>query len=311
MPPTHHNINTTHALKDFKLGLLLLLIPAVLCAWGFSWPIMKLTLERLPPLWLATLRLGIGCATLFAVLLISRRDFWPRRENIPLLLSIGLAQMGGFTILISLGLTHVGAGRSAILAYTTPLWVTPIAVLFFKEPLPKLAFIGVLLGLLGVLCLFNPLSFNWHDEAALIGNGLLLLAAVVWALVIIHVRFGKHHRAPLELAPWQMLIGTIFTLITACIFEPHPTIHWSWALVAELSYLGPIATAFAYWGIIELNRQLPATTISLLLLAVPVIGVFSSELILGETLQVNTVIAMALILGGIGCMALSKRVSAP
>ncbi len=287
--------------------MLLLLTPAILFAWGLSWPIMKLTLHDIPPLWLGALRLGIGCLTLFVALLISGRELLPNRKNLPLLLSVGLAQMGGFTMLITLGLTHVEAGRSAILAYTTPLWVTPIAVLFFKEPLSKLGLSGIILGILGVVCLFNPLTFNWSNHVALVGNGLLLLAAFVWALVIIHIRFGKHHSTPLELAPWQMLLGTIFILITAFIFEPSPTIHWSWSLAAELAYLGPIASAFAYWGAIELNRQIPATTISLLLLAVPVIGLVSSAIILDEHISFNTFIAMLLILAGLACVALTRR----
>lgn len=291
---------------NFKPTTLLLLIPLVICAWGFSWPIMKLSLPHLPPLWLGTLRLGVGCLTLYIVLFFSKRKFLPTRKDWPFLLSVGVAQMGVFTMLIILGLTHVEAGRSAILAYTTPLWVAPVAVLFFKEHLPKLGFIGIIIGILGVLCLFNPLSFNWGNHLALVGNGLLLLAAFIWAMVIIHVRFGKHHRSPLELAPWQMLLGTLFIGILACIFEPNPDIHWSWSLVAEIGYLGPIASAFAYWGVIELNRQLPAITISLLLLAVPVVGLLSSAAILGEKISISTLVAMILILTGIACLALSK-----
>lgn len=292
---------------NLKCSRELWLIPAVLTAWGLSWPIMKLALQAMPPLWLATLRLGIGCVALFIALLISGRKFWPNKRDIPFLLSVGLAQMGLFTMLIVLGLTHVEAGRSAILVYTTPLWVTPIAVWFFKEPLHKLTVLGLGLGIFGVLWLFNPLTFHWGNHAILLGNGLLLLAAFIWSMVIIHVRFGKHHRSPLELAPWQMLLGTLMVAVVAAIYEPRPIINWSWALIGELGYLGPIATAFAYWGIIELNRKMPAITISLLLLAVPVIGVFSSALILRETISSNTMIALSLILLGLTCVTLAKR----
>lgn len=282
------------------------LIPAVLAAWGFSWPMMKLALYHVPPLWLGVLRLGLGCVVLFAALIITGRKFLPTRQDIPFLLSVGLAQMGGFTMLIILGLTHVAAGRSAILVYTTPLWVTPVAVWLFKESLHKLTLLGLVLGIFGVLWLFNPLSFNWNNHLALLGNGLLLLAAFIWSMVILHVRFGKHGRSFIELAPWQMLLGTILVAIFACIYEPWPSINWSWSLVGELSYLGPIATAFAYWGILELNRKFPAITISLLLLAVPVIGLFSSVLILGELITLNIFIAMMLITAGLACVALAK-----
>lgn len=291
--------------------LKLLLIPLVLSAWGFSWPIMKLSLQALPPLWLGVFRLGIGCLVLFAILIFSGRKLVPQRRDLPFLFSVGLGQMGVFTLLIIIGLTHVSAGRSAILAYTTPLWVAPIAIGFFKEPLNKFTLLGIALGILGVLCLFNPLTFNWSDHSALLGNGLLLMAAIIWALVIVHVRYGRHYSSPLELAPWQMLLATFFMILAATIFEPRPAISWSWPLVGQLSYLGPIATAFAYWGIIDLNRRLPAVTISLLLLAVPMIGLFSSALILGEKMTMNTGIAMLFILAGLCSVALAKRACTP
>lgn len=292
---------------NFSLKTLLLLLLGVLFVWGFSWPIMKLTLQDISPIWLAALRLSIGCLALFLVLLPSKHRFLPTKQDIPFLLSVGLVQMGGFTLLITLGLMHVEAGRSAILAYTTPLWVTPIAVLFFKEHLSKLGLMGIILGIFGVLCLFNPLTFDWSDQNALVGNGLLLLAAFAWAMVIIHIRFGKHHHTPLQLAPWQMLIASIFLVIIAYIFEPNFSVHWSWSLTAKISYLGLMATAFAYWGATELSRQLPATTISLVFLAVPVIGLLSSAVILDEKITINTLVAALLILTGLACVALAKH----
>lgn len=281
---------------------------AVIFAWGLSWPLMKLTLNNIPPIWMGAMRMGIGSLLLFMVLFITGRDLSLSKKDIPFILSIGFLQMGIFILLVNLGLERVDAGRSAILVYTTPLWVTPIAVIFFKEPLHKLTIFGLVMGLFGILLLFNPFTFNWLDKTALHGNGFLLLAAFIWAFVIIHIRFGTHHRNTLELAPWQMLLATVTLSIIGVFLEPNPTINWSWSLLAEMSYLGPVATAFAYWGMIEISRQLPPIKTSIILLAVPVIGFVSSALILHEQITINLIIAFILILIGLICVTLDKTI---
>jgi drug/metabolite transporter (DMT)-like permease len=285
----------------------ILLVLGVLLAFGLSWPMMKLALQHMPPVWLAAIRMGIASLALFVILIISGKKFWLTRQDIPLFVSVGLLQMGLFMLLVNLGLQHVEAGRSAILVYTTPLWVTPVAVLFFKEFLNKLTLLGLTMGLIGVGWLFNPFTFNWHDQAALTGNALLLLAALVWATVILHIRYGTHHSSPLELAPWQALLATIFLTITAIILEPSPHIGWSGVLVAEVGYIGLIATAFGFWGATEMTRRLPAVTTSLIFLGVPIIGLVSSATLLGEKITVNKLVAMVLIITGLVCVVLAKR----
>lgn len=296
-------------MQNTSSKFIILITIATIAAFGLSWPIMKLALQDIPPIWLGVVRLGIATLVLFVILICSRKKFWPTYKDIPLILSVGLLQMGVFVVLVGLGLQHVEAGRSAILVYTTPLWVTPIAIFIFKESFHTLTLIGLAIGVIGMLCLFNPLTFNWQDSAALQGNALLLLAAFAWACVILHLRFGKQHRSALELLPWQMLLATLFLGISAFVLEPAPIIHWSTPLVMQLSYISLFATAFAYWGVIEVSRRLPAVTTSLVFLAVPVIGLISSACILGERITLNTSIAVLLILAGLCCVVIAKRIA--
>jgi drug/metabolite transporter (DMT)-like permease len=94
---------------------------------------------------------------------------------------------------------HVEAGRAAILAYTTLIWVTPLAVLFLGERLTPLKTIGLLCGLGGVFVLFNPLGFDWSSRSLLVGNGFLIAGALAWALCILHVRAHPFRLSPLQL----------------------------------------------------------------------------------------------------------------
>ena len=157
----------------------------VVAAWGLTWPVNKVLLESLSPLWMAALRAAIATAALFAISIAGRRLVVPRRADMPVVLSITLLHMVGFVVLANVGLELVSTGRAVVLAYTTPLWVTPAARIFLKERLTPRRVIGVLTGIAGLAVLFNPLAFASSSvptvpwDARLVA--LLLYSAVVGA----------------------------------------------------------------------------------------------------------------------------------
>lgn len=292
-----------------KLLLTYLLLIAVIIVWAVAWPVSKIGLIDMPPIWYAGGRLVIGFLTIFFLLLIQKKISLPKREDLPLILSIGLLQMASFLVLMNGGLMFVDAGRSAILVYSTPLLVTPIAILFFDERFTKAKGLGLLCGLVGIILLFAPWSFDWSNLKVVIGNTLLLLAAVCWAIAMLHTRYGKWHTSSLYLVPWQLLIATIFVIITAIILEPVPQIVWTQTLWLTILYNGILATGFAYAAIIFVSRNLPVTNTSLLLLGVPILGLLCSAWWLGEKITPTILLAMAFILGGLATIALDASKS--
>ncbi|ODA19026.1 transporter, partial [Achromobacter xylosoxidans] len=182
------------------------LLIVVVLAWGFTWIVSKLLLQYMTPLWAVAARSVVGAAALLALGVALRRVAWPVRDDIPVILSVGLLHMGAFAALVSLGLQYVPAGRSVVLAYTTPLWVIPAARVFLGEPIGRGRQLGLALGLLGLAVIFNPLAFDWGNREAVFGNGLVLLAALCWAANIVYVRAHRWVTPPFELAFWQALL---------------------------------------------------------------------------------------------------------
>jgi len=285
----------------------MMLVGILVVIWGCNWPANKIILTHISPLWFACMRLALGAMSLFLV-----QAFWtdgiklPARADLPIVLSIGLVQMAVMLALINLGLADVPAGRSAILCYTTPLWVVPGAVLILRERLRLDKSIALLLGLVGVAFMFNPLGFDWSDHRAIIGNSYLLAAAAVWAATIIHIRTHRWLSSPLALAPWQMLTGAIPLFALAWSIEGPPShLRFSLGAVILALYSGPWITAFPFWAAVTVARILPAVTTSLMLLLVPVIGLLSSALILSEPMNATTVIGLLLIVGGVAAVSLA------
>src|SRR5512135_1203858 len=93
--------------------------------WSLNWIVMKRAMQYIGPFDFSALRTTFGTALLFALL-------WWRGESLappPLrdAILIGVAQTGAFQMLVQLSLVDGGAGKMALLAYTMPFWVIPIA----------------------------------------------------------------------------------------------------------------------------------------------------------------------------------------
>ena len=266
---------------------------------------MKIVLIEITPLWLGAIRMGMTSAVLFAVLALWGRLRMPNRQDAPVLISVGVFMFAIYTILTMIGLSHAQAGRAAILTFITPLWVTPLAIVILGERLSRLKALGLVFAVGGLGVLFNPLGFDWSRTDVVIGNGLLLLASMSWAMTIIHLRTHRWRLSPLELGPWQLLVATAVITPAALSIEGLPGVTWTAELAALLVFAGPLATTLTVCGAIVVMRSLQATTNSLAFLATPVVGMLASALVLGENLTATNVTGLALIVAGLGCVAIS------
>jgi drug/metabolite transporter (DMT)-like permease len=284
----------------------LLLFAVVVLAWGFNWPVTKLIVHSISPLWTATFRSLIAAVVLLGLLWGQGNLIVPRRGDLPVVVGIALPHMVAFSALVAIGLQFVPAGRAIVLGYTTPLWVIPAARLLLGEPITRRHLAGGALALAGLAIMFNPASFDWSDGRALLGNGLLLLAAACWAVSIVYVRAHKWISTPFQLVFWEVLLATGLLALLALFFDGVPQVEWTLPLVLLLLYGGVCGNALAYWAVAMVNRSLPAATTSLGLLATPVVGTFSAAITLGEPITPTLFSAMVLIVGGIALGTITR-----
>jgi drug/metabolite transporter (DMT)-like permease len=127
---------------------------------------------------------------------------------------------------------------------------------------------------------------------------MLIGAAAAWAVTIVFVRVHRFAASALALAPWQMALAAALLLPIAIGLEGAPR-----ALdlrgVLSLAFVGPVATAFAYWAVIEAGRRLRASAVAMALLAAPVLGLLISAATLGESIDPSLLAGAALIGSGI------------
>ncbi|HEY0524336.1 MAG TPA: DMT family transporter [Stellaceae bacterium] len=287
-----------------------LVLLAVVVLFGMTWPVIKLGLDGgATPLWFAVGRAGFSTLASFLMLLVLGRLSLPPRADLPIVVSVGVLQLMAFFALINLGLRHVPAGRSAVLAYTTTLWLAPLSAVV-GEHIGLKRGIGILVGFAGVAAMINPLAIDWSDRDVLWGHGVLLLAALSWALAIFHSRRHRWQAAPLDLLPWQMLLATALLAILAAWAEPKGRVGLHGTALPCLLFLGVVAGPLGSWAALTAQRALPLVVSSLGFLGVPVVGIAASLLWLGETLTPSLIAGSALIIGGLAIVTLSARPTA-
>ena len=287
--------------------LALLLFAVVVLAWGFNWPVTKVMVQDVSPLWAGALRSAVATMVLLGLLAAQGNLIVPRRGDLPVILGIAIPHMVAFSGLVAIGIQFVPAGRAVVLGYTTPLWVIPAARLFLGEPITRYHLAGGAVAFAGLAIMFNPVSFDWSDGRSLLGNGLLLLAAACWAVSIVYVRAHRWISTPFQLVFWETLLASGLLGALALFFDGLPRVEWTPQLVLLLIYSGVCGNALAYWAMATVNRSLPAAVTSLGLLATPVVGTLTAALTLGEPVTLALLGAMTLIIGGIALGTFTHR----
>lgn len=267
--------------------------------WGFSWPATQVALTAISPLWLATFRFGSAAFCLFAFLAVRREIALPKRGDLPIVLSIGLLQMMTFTGLGMIAMTRTDTSHSVLIAYTTPLWTVVLSWIAFRARPSRLQAAALLVGLTGVALICSPLETDWSTPGAFMGAGFLVMAAIAWSMVILHVRRHRWVSSPLALAPWQMLLATLPLAILGTAFEglPHD-VDWNVSLIETMFFIGPIATSACFVISAEHGRRISTFAMSNFTLGVPLIGIFGSVLFLSNQLSSIFLIGLGLVVGG-------------
>jgi drug/metabolite transporter (DMT)-like permease len=266
-------------------------------SWAVSWPLVKVGVTAVPPIWYACFRYAIAALCLFTFVAARREVALPPRADWALVAISGALQMAAYSALTALALTILPPGRASVLAFSTPIWVVPLSAWWLGERASPAALLGAGLGLSGVLAIAAPAV---HSDAGghAFAYAMLLVAAVSWAFSIVAVRAHRFTASALALAPWQTLVAACLLLPIALAVEglPRPI---DLRGAASLAFVGPVATAFAYWAVVEAGRHFTAGTLSMALLAAPPLGILLSVFTMGETVEAKLLGGTAFIAAGI------------
>ena len=283
-----------------------LLVIGMCLFWGFSWPVMKIALLEIPPWTFRTLSLVFGGGGILILAKFNGRNLSiPGNQIVPLLL-VSMLNITGWHLGSAHGISHMQAGRAVILGYTMPLWASIVSILILKEKVTLKKFSGLLLGLTGLFILLQPQLASVGDRP--IGVVFMLGGAISWGTGTVLLKYFNWTIPTVVLTGWQLTIGSLPVIAGALIFEPLPELsRLSLNAVMAMLYVIIFPMLFCHWAYFTVVGIFPASVAAISTLAIPLVGVLSSALVLGERLGIREGASLVLVIAAVAIVLLGRK----
>jgi drug/metabolite transporter (DMT)-like permease len=284
------------------------MLAALTLIWGFNWTVMKVVITEVPPWFFRSLCFLAAFAGLLAI---------ARVRGLAVRVPPGqwgrIALVAFFTVslqnfFLMLALPHLPSGRVAILQYTMPVWSVLLSRLALGEALTPRRMAGVAFGVAGVLVLV--LKDAARLDGAFAGALLMLCSALVWSIGTI---LQKRLPVGLPIAAftgWMGLVGGIPIFALSFVFERDKVLALHavslWPALGVL-YNMFLVFIFGWWAWTKIVDRAPAGVAGLSSLMIPVVGVFSGMLFLGEIPAWQDYAALLFVTAAIATVIIPER----
>ncbi|WP_460144017.1 EamA family transporter [Pseudomonas sp. S2_A02] len=273
--------------KHLVLAILVTLV------WGVNFPITKLGLRSIDPFVLTGIRFALAAIPLV---------FFIKRPAIKFSyvaaygFIFGLGMWGVINYGIQVG---VSPGIASLIIQLSVFFTMGWGALLFKEKLRGAQLIGALLALVGL----GGIISTQQGEHAILGVLLIVLSAVAWSVGNVIIK-KSGVKEIFSFMVWASLFPPIPLFFIAWLMQgaaPFENLQSSLDFTAVLSIVFQVylATHFAYWGWNSLLKLYPVSTVAPLSLLIPVFGIGSSMLIIGEHILIPNLISIAIIIMGL------------
>ncbi|MEM9147403.1 MAG: EamA family transporter [Pseudomonadota bacterium] len=281
--------------RDLLLAILIAL------AWGFSFVAIKIGVTHVPPLFFSALRFALAAVPLV---------FFLPPPSAPWRIVIGIGAVLGVVkfSLLFVGL-HMGApaGLASLLLQSQAFFTLLLAAILLNEVPSSRQILGMAVAFAGI----GVVGSTVEGSASLHGVVLILLAAMAWAVSNILMRRAGDVQM-LNLMVWASLVPPLPVFALSLWFEgPGAGLAalsaLRWEGVAALAYVTVIGTilGFAGWG--HLIARYGTTRVAPFALLVPVFGMGSAALVLGEAFGPVRLAGSVLVLAGLVLTIWTRR----
>jgi drug/metabolite transporter (DMT)-like permease len=273
-----------------------LLLVAVL--FGGTWPAGKVAVEHAPPLTVATARFLLATVLLVGLIRLRGRPLaLPARRDVPLVFALGLTGIAAYQAFFLIGLVRTPASDGAILAPgLIPVFTTLLAWRAFGERPSRRVWLGFAIAVVGLVVVVDPAGAV--SSSRLVGDLILVGASVCWASYTILGRSATTRFDPLLATTYASAAGTLM-LAPFSVTGWETLVHAGAATWLAVLYLAPLGTVLAFVLYYDGVRALGAARAAAFTLLVPVFGVSSAILVLGEPLRAGLAAGGLIVLAGL------------
>ena len=263
--------------------------------WGSTFLAIRVGNETVAPLWAATLRLALA-APLLALLVVLRRDSWPRGRALEGAVLYGIFNFGANLAFLYWGERVVPSGIAAVLFATTPLSTSLIAAGLGVERLVTRKFVAAAVALAGVATIF---AGEMRLDVPFEGLVSVFLAATAASLASVLLKRAPKQPSVFATNAIGCVIGALVCLAGSIALGEDRSLPGSFAAWWPVVYLTVAGSLGAYVLYTWLLANWSATNASYVGVAVPVIAVILGATLLGETRATVTYLGAAIVVASV------------
>ncbi|MFN8484726.1 MAG: DMT family transporter [Anaerolineae bacterium] len=271
----------------------------VVFIWGLNFVALKVGLAEINTLAFAGIRFLIATLTMIVLMRVTRESFSILKGDFWKIMGIGVMGQGGYQVIFMSGMARSSAGTASLILATSPIWVALMGRVV-GERISRWAWIGILLSFAGLLLLIQGGAGVGLDAEHLVGDFLLLLSAIGWALYTVISRPFLHRYSPLKLTALTMVLGTWPLYLIAL----PSAMQQNWAAVTPVAWgsllysaFFAIVVAYIIWYV-SVHRVGSART-SVYSNLTPVVALILASVLLGERITAVQLVGGAVVLLGI------------
>lgn len=265
--------------------------------FGAVFPAIKVGVADVPPLLFAAARYYLSAALLLGYALVAIDRWRPRTRNDRIAVLAGGVLFIGGTGLSFVGLQFTTSGVGAIVFSLIPILTVLVAWVLLPEERPdRRDVLGVCVGFVGVAIVVRP---DPSLETSVVGELLVLSAAVGVALGTVLVRRSRPTMAVVALTGWSMAVGATVQLGFALLLgESLAAVRPTASALAALLYLGVVGGAIGFVIYFTLLERLGPLAINLIAYLAPIVTVAIGWTFLGEPIVPEMVVGFLVVLVG-------------
>ena len=274
--------------------------------WGGVFVVSKLVLDYVPPITLVAIRYAVALAVLWP--LLARSGHKPvTRSDLPELAAIGVVGFGVSIVAQFAGTRLSTAANGALITTATPALVVLFAYLILGEALSLRRGLGLAFATVGVLVVADPRSARLSPDL-LLGNALLAVAAITWALYSVLAKRAARRHSVLTVTTYAAVFGLLATALLAPVELSIVGLPSSIPplVILGILYIGVVSTAGAFYLWNKALALLDASSAAVFFFAQPVVGSLLGWLVLGETLGPAFFLGGALIVAGVAVVSTER-----
>ena len=292
---------------------LILALGLVYILWGSTYLGVKIVTEVLPPFFLSVIRFIFAGSIMLGIGFAVEKEMPARRQWVNAGL-IGVLLIGIGNSSVALSLKYMPSGLVALFIAALPAWFIGLDWLFFSKERPRaLTLWGLVLGFVGLFCIFDPF-YIIHPDTVIRNYPLwpilvLTAGSIAWAFgSLLSPRLDTPRQ--LTSSGIQMLSGVICSILLSALLENG---QWeafnamttrTWTAIAYLVIFGSLVgyTAFS-WLVNNAPTQVSATYAYVN----PVVALVLGWAFLGETLSTHAFIGSVIVIAGVVLMTMRKK----